>query len=224
VTIREAATLLGVHPNTVRNRVRDVVYQAEKVVTERGPTWMIDRDSLTANTPTSDSQQLVGKLSQETLTILAREIVREAGLARDPEQEAAEKRQQEFIEGGREHWKAQVDFFKHMAVVSGASLIAVTAMVKAFGRGAADALIFTSAALFLGSAVVSLLFLYWASWNLVRFCWGPVSAEDVRKRSWIILPMPNPTSLFSWPRTISYGLFGAGLIALVAYLGQAIAH
>ena len=31
VTIAEAATLLGVHPNTVRNRVRDGTYKAEKV-------------------------------------------------------------------------------------------------------------------------------------------------------------------------------------------------
>jgi hypothetical protein len=50
VTITEAATLLKVHPNTVRNRVRAGVYDAEKVSTEHGFTWMIDRDSL-VNTP-----------------------------------------------------------------------------------------------------------------------------------------------------------------------------
>jgi excisionase family DNA binding protein len=38
ITIREAATLLDVHPNTVRNRIKDGAIQAEKVVTERGPT------------------------------------------------------------------------------------------------------------------------------------------------------------------------------------------
>ncbi len=46
VTITEAATLLGVHPNTVRGRVKVGVYDAEKVATEHGLTWMIDPDSL----------------------------------------------------------------------------------------------------------------------------------------------------------------------------------
>jgi hypothetical protein len=91
VTIAEAATLLGVHPNTVRNRVKAGTYRAEKVVTERGPTWMIDRDSLTTNAPPSDSQQLVGRVpheAQAALQVLAREIVREAGIAQDPAREA----------------------------------------------------------------------------------------------------------------------------------------
>jgi hypothetical protein len=50
VTITEAATLLGVHPNTVRSRVRAGVFDAEKVSTEHGFTWMINPDSL-VNTP-----------------------------------------------------------------------------------------------------------------------------------------------------------------------------
>jgi hypothetical protein len=64
----------------------------------------------------------------EALQKLARAIVRETGLVRDPVQEAAEKAHQQFIEGGREHWKAQVDFFKHMATTSGAALVAVAAL------------------------------------------------------------------------------------------------
>jgi hypothetical protein len=88
VTIREAATLLGVHPNTVRNRVKAGIYPAEKIHTERGETWVLNRDSLTTNTPASNSQQLVGRVPQEALQILAREIVKEAGLQRDPAQEA----------------------------------------------------------------------------------------------------------------------------------------
>ncbi len=87
LTIREAATLLDVHPNTVRNRIKDGTIQAEKVVTERGPTWMIDPDSLANNTPPSGSQQLVGRVPEEALTILAREIVKEAELAQDPEEQ-----------------------------------------------------------------------------------------------------------------------------------------
>ena len=46
VTIVEAAALLGYHPNTVRHRVMAGMYRAEKVPTENGPTWMIERDSL----------------------------------------------------------------------------------------------------------------------------------------------------------------------------------
>jgi excisionase family DNA binding protein len=84
LTVREAATLLGVHPNTVRNRIKDGSLEAEKVLTERGPTWMIDPDSLTTNTPPSASQQLVGRVPEEALTFLAREIVREARKAWQP--------------------------------------------------------------------------------------------------------------------------------------------
>jgi transcriptional regulator with XRE-family HTH domain len=56
VTIVEAAALLGLHPNTVRHRVMAGMYHAEKVPTENGPTWMIERDSLT----TGDSKEVSG--------------------------------------------------------------------------------------------------------------------------------------------------------------------
>jgi len=46
VTIAQAASLLDVHPNTVRNRVKAGVYDAEKVVTENGQTWMITRNRI----------------------------------------------------------------------------------------------------------------------------------------------------------------------------------
>jgi excisionase family DNA binding protein len=61
LTISEAATFLGVHKNTVRNRIKDGTYEAEKVVTERGPTYLIKResilDTLTTNTLSSASQE-----------------------------------------------------------------------------------------------------------------------------------------------------------------------
>jgi excisionase family DNA binding protein len=60
LTISEAATFLGVHKNTVRNRIKDGTYEAEQVVTERGPTYFIKRESilnnLTTSTLTSASQ------------------------------------------------------------------------------------------------------------------------------------------------------------------------
>src|SRR5215213_8806977 len=58
VTITEAATLLKVHPNTVRNRVRAALYDAEKVSTEHGFTCMIERDSL-VHTPLSKASHTI---------------------------------------------------------------------------------------------------------------------------------------------------------------------
>jgi hypothetical protein len=49
LTISEAATLLGVHPNTVRNRIKDGTYLAEKMITTGGPKYYIERDSLVNN-------------------------------------------------------------------------------------------------------------------------------------------------------------------------------
>ena len=46
VTIAEAAALLGVHRNTVRNRVKAGRYRAHKVVTPQGETFAIERASL----------------------------------------------------------------------------------------------------------------------------------------------------------------------------------
>ncbi len=46
ISIAEAATLLGVHRNTVRNRVKAGRYKAHKVVTAQGETYAILRESL----------------------------------------------------------------------------------------------------------------------------------------------------------------------------------
>ena len=56
VTIAEAAALLGCHRNTVRSRLKAGMYRAEKIDTENGLTWMIERESLT----TEDSQEVSG--------------------------------------------------------------------------------------------------------------------------------------------------------------------
>jgi excisionase family DNA binding protein len=46
LTITEAAELLGVHRNTVRNRIKAGTYKASKVLTPQGETYVIERDSL----------------------------------------------------------------------------------------------------------------------------------------------------------------------------------
>jgi len=140
ITIREAATLLDVHPNTVRNRIKDGSIEAEKVLTERGPTWMIDPDSLTTNAPPSASQQLVGRVSEEALTILAREIVREAGLGGEErgtllrlrQLDESLKRRDRITDAMRAHWNFRFEIAKHMAAVGGVLFVGLGAFVGVF--------------------------------------------------------------------------------------------
>jgi hypothetical protein len=121
VTIAEASNLLGCHPNTVRNRVMAGMYSAEKVLTERGPTWMIDRDSLTTNAPTAARQRAVNDVpvsQQEAIQDLARAIVREAGIVQDPEAQAR-------LEGN----KLAAEAAKSLVLVASGLLVGMAAVV-----------------------------------------------------------------------------------------------
>jgi hypothetical protein len=52
VTLADAAELLGVHPNTVRNRIRSGAYQARKVPSSVGPDiYLIKRAELDLPAP-----------------------------------------------------------------------------------------------------------------------------------------------------------------------------
>ena len=53
LTIRQAATLLNVHPNTVRNRIKSGAYRADKVITEHGETYLIPRSELSRDSTTN---------------------------------------------------------------------------------------------------------------------------------------------------------------------------
>src|SRR5215212_5336260 len=87
LTIAEAAALLGVHKNTVRNRTKNGSYRAEIVKTERGPTYLIERESLltnlSANTLSRASQELVGHQAMEFVQELLRPFVSELGEIRE---------------------------------------------------------------------------------------------------------------------------------------------
>ena len=54
LTIRQAAALLGVHHNTVRNRIKSGKYKADKVITENGETYLIPRSELSKETSTNN--------------------------------------------------------------------------------------------------------------------------------------------------------------------------
>jgi excisionase family DNA binding protein len=100
LTIAEAAALLGVHKNTVRNRIKNGSYRAEMVQTERGPTYLIERDSLLANSTTntlpSASQELVSQQAMEFVQELLRPFVSELGEIR--EKLGAERARREMAE------------------------------------------------------------------------------------------------------------------------------
>jgi excisionase family DNA binding protein len=100
LTIAEAAALLGVHKNTVRNRIKNGSYRAELVHTERGPTYLIERDSLltnlTTNTLSSASQELVSQQAMEFVQELLRPFVSELGEIR--EELGAERVRREMAE------------------------------------------------------------------------------------------------------------------------------
>jgi excisionase family DNA binding protein len=100
LTIAEAATLLGVHKNTVRNRIKNGSYRAEMVQTERGPTYLIERESLltnlTTNTLSSASQEVVSPQAMEFVQELLRPFVSELGEVR--QELGAERARREMAE------------------------------------------------------------------------------------------------------------------------------
>jgi excisionase family DNA binding protein len=74
LTIAEAAALVGVHKNTVRNRIKAGTYKAQKVVTKHGPTYLIERRSL-LNSLTTNAQP---RGSRERANLQAPELAQEA--------------------------------------------------------------------------------------------------------------------------------------------------
>lgn len=87
LTIAEAAALLDVHKNTVRNRIKNGTYRAELIQTERGPTYLIERESLltnlTTNTLSSASQDVVSPQAMDFVQELLRPFVIELGVVRE---------------------------------------------------------------------------------------------------------------------------------------------
>ena len=114
LTIVEAATLLGVHKNTVRNRIKNGSYRAEMVQTERGPTYLIERESLltnlTTNTVSSASQELVSQSAMEFVQELLRPFVSELGEVR--EELGAERARRQMAEERAAALEAELEAFR----------------------------------------------------------------------------------------------------------------
>jgi excisionase family DNA binding protein len=106
LTIRQAAALLGVHPNTIRNRVKARTYAADKVQTENGETYLIPRSELardsTANNLVRPTQSQPLPDVREAMQAMLEPFVRELGdvreeLGREKERrERAEERIEEL--------------------------------------------------------------------------------------------------------------------------------
>ena len=112
ITIAEAAALLGVHPNTVRNRVKAGMYEAEKVFTENGQTWMIDRDSILNNPLPKASQQPPSQLQPQSdlqAAQLVQDVIRPfvEDLGRAREELGAERVRREQAEQERDRLAAE---------------------------------------------------------------------------------------------------------------------
>ena len=114
LTIAEAAALLGVHKNTVRNRIKNGSYRAEMVQTERGPTYLIERESLlanlTTNTLSSASQELVSQQALEFVQELLRPFVSELGEVR--EELGAERARRQIAEERIAALQAELEAFR----------------------------------------------------------------------------------------------------------------
>jgi hypothetical protein len=100
----------------------------------------------------------------------------EERLARDPKFE--EPRKEQLIEWGRDHYKAQIDFFKHMMTISAAAIVAATALTGSLYEDKSDvagaSFSFSSLLMLSLSLVVANYGLTKASHRLTAYSWGKV--------------------------------------------------
>jgi predicted DNA-binding protein (UPF0251 family) len=71
LSLTDAAAQLGIHPKTVRQRIKDGKLQARKIQGPRGPEWRIYLNGIVSTdpTPTVDSPSLDGPWTDPELTV-----------------------------------------------------------------------------------------------------------------------------------------------------------
>jgi excisionase family DNA binding protein len=110
LTIRQVATLLNCHPNTVRNRIKSGAYRAEKVITERGETYMIPRselsDSTTNRLPSASQSQSLPDV-REAMRAMLEPFVKELGDVR--EELGRERARREHLQHERDELRQDLD-------------------------------------------------------------------------------------------------------------------
>jgi hypothetical protein len=94
---------------------------------------------------------------RENLIFLAREIVRQAGLAPDPKAEASKRRLEELMDADKQHEQSLLDFYKHMTTLSGASIVAAVAVMGALFNDMSGIELFGRAYITLGLLTLSLV-------------------------------------------------------------------
>lgn len=150
LTIREAATLLGVHPNTVRNRIKDGTYRAEKILTTNGPKYYIDRDSLVDNSDEQRlphaSQQGVNTPNLAEINKLVTQVVEAIG--KDPDKERR-------VEAD----KVRVQVMQTQVLVSAALIAAMGALLTFMPEPQYLLVIYIAFVCLLGSVVTALNFM-----------------------------------------------------------------
>jgi hypothetical protein len=102
----------------------------------------------------SNGKELLSERERESLKILAREIVKEAGLKEDRE-----------IAAWRASLMSQLDMFKHLSTLSGAAAVAIVVLYKGLDRDVASAGM--SLALVGVAFVVALYFLFTLSSSVI---------------------------------------------------------
>ncbi len=102
LTIRQAAALLNCHPNTVRNRIKAGKYEADRIQTEHGETYLIPRSELSK---ASTTNSLVGPTQphpvptplpdvREAMRAMLEPFVEELGAVREELGREKERREQ----------------------------------------------------------------------------------------------------------------------------------
>jgi len=92
VTIGEAAKLLNVHRNTVRNRIKAGRYNAHKVITPQGETYAVTLESLSQDLPGSYDNP-----SQPPVRNNSIQGAQPASVATVPQQDAAVRLVQQML-------------------------------------------------------------------------------------------------------------------------------